>query len=192
MSDSPDQDYTTKSRKSRVIRLPIEQNEYSKIVNSSHAFRCWLDGNHAQYPELFPDRFSSGYLMKDSLVSEKIGLVLRRITVAGIAYSVRPSFVLPYLRKSVDIDVASNALFLRKFSVPFWALAYVFGEYPMYWYRLEASLGRFSVAGTTVKSPELLPSDIAADEKHTKGGTCKTPQTSGFIVNVTIFLETYK
>ena len=168
MSGSQDQDYTTSSRKSRIIRLPVEQSEYSKIVNDSHSFRDWLNGSHAQHPELFPDKFSNGYLMKDSSVSAKIGLVFRRITVDGIAYSVRPSFVLPYLRKHVDSEVASNALFLRKFSVPFWALAHVFGEYPMYWYRLETSLGRFSVVGTTVKSPELLPTDIAVDEKHTK------------------------
>ena len=32
-----------------------------------------------------------------------------------------------------------------------WALARVFGRDPMYWYRLECALGRFSVVGTTVR-----------------------------------------
>jgi len=37
----------------------------------------------------------------------------------------------------------------------------------MFWYRAEASLGNFSVAGTTVKDPQKLPQDLLADEKHT-------------------------
>src|SRR5512135_3788508 len=37
----------------------------------------------------------------------------------------------------------------------------------MYWHRLERSLGRFSLVGTTVKDPERLPRHLAADEKHT-------------------------
>ena len=37
---------------------------------------------------------------------------------------------------------------------------------PCNWYRPEQGLGRFSVVGTTVKSPEQLPTDLMADEKH--------------------------
>ena len=37
----------------------------------------------------------------------------------------------------------------------------------MYWYRLERSLGRFSLVGTTVSAAECLPDHLAADEKHT-------------------------
>jgi len=33
----------------------------------------------------------------------------------------------------------------------------------MYWYRLEQSLGRFSIVGTTVKHPEHLPQDLRVD-----------------------------
>ena len=168
LSGSQKPDYTNATRKSRVIRLPIEQNEYSKVIDDSHSFRCWLNDTHAQHQKLFSDEFPSGYRMKDSLVSAKTGLIFRRITIDGVAYSIRPSFVLPYLRQNIGNDTVSNALFLRKFSVPFWALAHVFGKYPMYWYRLEASLGRFSIVGTTVKFSKLLPTDIAADEKHTK------------------------
>ena len=43
----------------------------------------------------------------------------------------------------------------------------VFGRSPMYWYRLERSLGRFSLVGTTVQAAERLPRHLAADEKHT-------------------------
>ena len=37
----------------------------------------------------------------------------------------------------------------------------------MYWYRLEQSLGRFNLVGTTVKTPEVMPQELLADEKHT-------------------------
>ena len=43
----------------------------------------------------------------------------------------------------------------------------VFGRSPMYWYRLERSLGRFSLVGTTVQAAQRLPRHLAADEKHT-------------------------
>jgi hypothetical protein len=37
----------------------------------------------------------------------------------------------------------------------------------MYWHRLERSLGRNSLVGTTVKAAERLPRHLVADEKHT-------------------------
>jgi hypothetical protein len=37
----------------------------------------------------------------------------------------------------------------------------------MYWYRLERSLGRSSLVGTTVQAAERLPRHLVADEKHT-------------------------
>jgi len=37
----------------------------------------------------------------------------------------------------------------------------------MYWHRLECSLGRFSLVGTTVQAAEGLPRHLVADEKHT-------------------------
>ena len=51
--------------------------------------------------------------------------------------------------------------------MPYWALTEVFGRNPMYWYRLERALGRFSLVGTTVKTAERLPRHLVADEKHT-------------------------
>src|SRR5262249_44078189 len=56
-------------------------------------------------------------------------------------------------------------LFLRAFGVPFWALARVFGKDAMYWYRLEVSLGRNSIAGTTARQAGL-PEHLLADEHH--------------------------
>jgi hypothetical protein len=51
--------------------------------------------------------------------------------------------------------------------VPFWALTEVFGRSPMHWHRLERSLGRSSLVGTTVQRAESLPRHLVADEKHT-------------------------
>jgi hypothetical protein len=46
----------------------------------------------------------------------------------------------------------------------------VFGRSPMYWHRLECSLGRPSLVGTTVRAPDRLPRHLVADEKHTTLG----------------------
>jgi hypothetical protein len=40
----------------------------------------------------------------------------------------------------------------------------------MYWHRLERSLGRLSLVGTTVSSADRLPRHLVADEKHTTLG----------------------
>ena len=48
------------------------------------------------------------------------------------------------------------------------ALADGFGRDARYGYRLEQGLGRFRVVGTTVKTPERLPQDLVADEKHSR------------------------
>ena len=72
---------------------------------------------------------------------------------------------MPYMRGlTAEME---KALFLRRFGVPFWGLTYVFGHNDMFWYRAEASLGNFSVTGTTVKDTQKLPQDLLADEKHT-------------------------
>lgn len=121
------------------------------------------------YPELFPVTITAGYQLKDSRYSKKLGLRIRRIeTRDAQSWSVRPSFVTPYL--SGYVSEVAQPLFLRKFNVPFWGLAYVFGNDGMYWYRLECALGRNSIVGTTLKSAEALPKDLVADEKHTKQG----------------------
>ena len=72
-------------------------------------------------------------------------------------------------------------LMLRKFAVPFWALSYCFGRNSMYWYRMETSLGRHSIVGTTIKSAAKLPQHLSADEKHTKikGEKAYIPSTVG-------------
>src|SRR5262245_54651029 len=137
-----------------TICLPISQQDYLALIDDPVQFRRWLDGAFRDAPERFPDDFASGYTLNDHRLSRKLSLRLRRIRckASGRAFSVRPSFVLPYMAGLTD-DV-SNPLFLRRFGVPFWALARVFGKDPMSWYRLEVSLGRNSVVGTTARTAD--------------------------------------
>jgi hypothetical protein len=135
-----------------------------RIVHDPGAFRRALDDWFRQVPELFPAGFARGYELKDDRMSVKQGLPVRRILLKdGTAYSIRPSFLMPYMTAQVaDVE---GPLFLRTFGVPFWALARVFGNDPMFWYRLECGLGRFSIVGTTVRHAGL-PEHLLADEHH--------------------------
>jgi hypothetical protein len=148
-----------------TICLPTSKDDYCKVIDDPKAFRAWLDAAFRDSPELFPAGFAKGYTLKDHRSSAKCGLRLRRIQckATGQAFSVRPSFVLPYMAGLTD--AVERPLFLRRFGVPFWALAHVFGKDANYWYRLELSLGRNSVVGTTVRRAEL-PTDLLADEHH--------------------------
>jgi hypothetical protein len=159
------------TRSCSTICLPIDQEAYAQLVDDPKRFRDWLDDAFRRHPELFPAAFDQGYRLKDERRSEKLDLRLRRIRLAatGQTFSVRPSFALPYMVGTADR--VADALFLRSFGVPFWALARVFGKDHDYWYRLEVSLGRNSIAGTTVRRADL-PDHLLADEHHqTRDGT---------------------
>ena len=155
---------TQSSRRHRTICLPIAEEAYRQIVNDPVAFRRTIDDWFRQMPELFPANLAQGYELKDNRRSVKQGLPIRRILLKDqTAYSIRPSFLMPDMTaRTEDVE---GPLFLRKFGVPFWALAHVFGHDPMDWYRLECGLGRFSVVGTTVRQAEL-PEHLLADEHH--------------------------
>lgn len=152
------------SRGSRTICLPITEEQYHEVVRDCRRFREWLMECFARAPELFPAGFDGRFEMKDARTSTKANLTLRRIRLRdGSSYSVRPSFVMPFLTaRTAEVE---QALFLRKFAVPFWALAHVFGRNPMFWFRLECSLGRHSLLGTTVRQADI-PQHLLADEHH--------------------------
>jgi hypothetical protein len=155
---------TRSSRGNRTICVPIPEEVYSQVVNDPQQFRRTLDECFRQMPELFPKNFAEGYQLKDDRRSAKQDVSIRRIVLNdGLSYSVRPSFLMPYM--TARTKDAQGPLFLRKFGVPFWALARVFGHSPMYWYRIECGLGRFSVVGTTVRQA-VLPEHLLADEHH--------------------------
>ena len=155
---------TRSSRGHRTICVPIEEEDYLRIIHDPKAFRRTLDDCFRQTPELFPVNFALGYELKDDRMSAKQQIPIRRILLKDdSAYSIRPSFLMPYMTAhTADVE---GPLFLRKFGVPFWALARVFGGDPMFWYRMECGLGRFSVVGTTVRTA-TLPEHLLADEHH--------------------------
>jgi hypothetical protein len=161
MAESAEQ----KPRGCSTICLPIDKDLYQRLIDSAEQFRSWLDAAYGEMPELFPKAFAQGYTLKDARLSKKTGLRLRRIEckATGESFTVRPSFVLPYMAGYTD--EVEKALFLRSFGVPFWALTRVFGRDPMYWYRLEVSLGRNSIVGTTLRQAEI-PDHLLADEHH--------------------------
>ena len=148
-----------------TISLPFGQHDYEKAVADPAAFRAALDRLFTQMPELFPEAFAHGYLLKDSYRSVKLGLRIRRIEckATGEAFSVRPSFALPYMAGLADD--ASGPLFLRPSACPSGRCARVFGRDHAYWYRMEVALGRASVAGTTLRRADP-PEHLLADEHH--------------------------
>ena len=156
------------TRQNRRICLPFPQETYNETVSDAPQFRLYIDGMISQCPELSPPEAGDGWRAKDSHISKKQDVMIRRTEIAGIAHTVRPSFVMPYMTGMTDD--AEKALILRRFSVPFRAPAYVFGRDPMHWQRMEQSLGRNSIAGTTVREAESLPGHLVADEKHTRIG----------------------
>jgi hypothetical protein len=153
------------ARSCSTICLPVSIDSYRHVVTDPQRFRSWLDQMFRDAPELFPTAFAQGYRLKDARCSAKTGLRLRRIRLkaTGASFSVRPSFLLPSMTGWTD-DV-QGPLFLRAFGVPFWALARVFGRDAMYWYRLEVSLGRNSIVGTTLRQADV-PEHLLADEHH--------------------------
>lgn len=136
------------------------------MIEDCKMFRNELDRLINEHPELFPEGIHDGYRLKEVRRSKKSKIPTRRITVDSVAYTIRPSFVMP--SHVALTDEVEKALFLRKFDVPFWVLAYIFGRNTMYWYRMEQSLGRNSIVGTTIKDPKLLPEHLAAVEKHSR------------------------
>jgi hypothetical protein len=158
-------DKESANRNNRTICLPFSQENYLPNVINAKDFRQRIDERIELFPELFPPEICNGYKMKDIYSSKKQELDIRRIEIGGISYTIRPSFVMPYMTGMTD--EVEKALFMRKFNVPFWALSYVFGRDPMYWYRIEKALGRSSIVGTSIRKPEDIPEDLGADEKHT-------------------------
>jgi hypothetical protein len=114
---------TRSPRQHRTICLPISEEAYPQIVNDPSEFRRTIDDCFRRMPELFPANFAHGYRLKDDRFSVKQEVLIRRVRLRdGTAYSIRPSFLMPYL--SARTEKVEGPLFLRTFGVPFWALAH--------------------------------------------------------------------
>jgi hypothetical protein len=170
------------SRGRKHICMPFESEaQYQGCVADVAEYRAYLTKLHQHHPELFPQAWGEGYTFHDRYRSRKQPLVLRRIKLKATqeVFTLRPSFVLPYLvARTADVE---KALFLRQWGVPFGALAYVFGRDAMFWYRAWLSFGRPHLVGTTVKGRDKMPQDVVADEKITwlAGAEVVVPTTVG-------------
>ncbi len=155
------------SKPSKRITLAIELEEYKKIVKVPKEFRAWLDKHITCSPELFPANIENGYILHSIRNSRKMPkITLRRIELKEnrAIFTIAPSGVMPYMTSYTD-DV-EKALFLLRFGVPYWGLAYVFGKNDMFWFRQFCHFGHYNIVQTTVKDLEKLPEHLLADEKH--------------------------
>ncbi|MBV8612104.1 MAG: hypothetical protein JO034_32270 [Singulisphaera sp.] len=161
-----------------------------RIWHDSQAVRRHVEDLLERHPELFPKAMRQGFFLCGTLPqSQKLaGVCLRRVRVTETDedsrattqdYFLRPSFVLPYCRGTVD-DVEKGMMLLT-YNVPYHVVQYCFGHNAMYWYRLEQSLGRNSLVGTTVRAPDALPPHLAADEHHAqlRGADAYVAMTAG-------------
>jgi hypothetical protein len=169
------------------ITLPIEMEKYQEIIDGCPAYRQWVDSMINEHSELFPDTIGDGYSLHDKRISDKLKDVpLRRICLKNLdnkgkkqVFTIAPSCVMPYMAGYTD--EVEKALFLRRFDVPFWALAYLFGKNDDYWYRMENHFGRYNLVKTVVKPPDKLPVHLSADEKAAwlNGGKAAAAATAG-------------
>ena len=151
---------------SRQICLPISRDLYDDIWDDAGKVRIWLDQMIAEQPEVFPADIANGYAFAGRLPESKKmpGIRLRQIRIGDTAYTLRPSFVMPYFTGTTD--EMRKALLLLAHGVPCWLVSEVFGHNDMFWHRQLERLGRNSVVGTTVRDPQKLPQHLAADEHH--------------------------
>jgi hypothetical protein len=151
----------------RTIRLPLAELEYDWFIQDRTYAKSRLEELYEDHPELFPETFGWGYAFfgfTEPSIKQDLRCRRLRLDPGGEVFTVAPAFVMPYM--SGRTDEVEQALFLMRFHVPCWAIAEVFGRDPMYGYRLEQGLGRFSLVGTTVKRADRLPPDLVADEKQ--------------------------
>lgn len=166
-------EHTDVAKLNKRVILPIGLEEYQELSRDRVRFRAWLGNMIATYPELFPAEIAEGYELHDTLPASRklpdvrfrrIKLKVRNSEGKQEVLTIASSAVMPYMTGLTD-DV-QKALFLRQFTVPFWALTHVFGRDDSYWYRMVAAFGRNEIVGTTVKDEDKLPQDLLADEKH--------------------------
>ena len=158
--ETPERNY-----KSICIRFASQQ-EYQEMVKDKKRFRNYLKQKSMENSELFPEEIKTGFNFCGFVESKKQEMKMRRIKLKNNeVYQIRPSFLMPYM--IAKTDEIEKALYLRRWGVPFEALAHVFGRNPMYYYRAFISMGRPNLVSSTVKNAENLPKDLLGDEKHT-------------------------
>ena len=155
---------------SKTIILNITESDYDRFISDISYAKQVIDSALSEdtHGKIFPQGTAkTGYSLKGfERFSKKQRIKKRRIQIGDEIYRIHPAFVGSYMRgKMKDLKMG---IFLMRFGVPFWAIAFVFGMYAMYWYRVWIDLGRNSIVGTTIFSSGDLPEDILADEEHTR------------------------
>ena len=151
---------------SRQICINMTEDQYHDIWHDSAKVRSLIDRLVQQHPELFPDDIQQGYALSGMLPASKKmpDIRLRQIRIADVAFTLRPSFVMPYFTGTTE--ELRKPLLLLSYGVPCWLVTEVFGRDDMFWHRHLERLGRNSLVGTTVRDPDKLPEHLAADEHH--------------------------
>jgi len=142
----------------KTICLPMPPDvEYPVFVEDTAKYRAYLDELIEKHPELFPAEIISGYCFHGFVDSGKLHLRTRRIRLKSNrqAYQIRPDTLMPYMIG--DTEEVEKGLYLRRYGVPYEAIAHVLGHSAMYWYQATQSLGRISIVGATVKDPSSFP-----------------------------------
>ena len=150
------------------VCLSMNRETYDRIWHDAAAVRTEVEAAIERFPELFPPAIAQGFWLTGCLPeSAKLpGIRLRQLRLSNDeVYTLRPSFVLPYMAGFAD-DV-EYPLRLMEHGVPAWLVAEKFGHDAHYWDRLVERFGRNSLVGTTVRDPEQLPAHLTADEHHT-------------------------
>lgn len=157
--------------KARTIVLPIGREEYQQIVGNKKAYRKRLSQLLEEHPEIFPEGMAGGFSFSGCSRNMSKQPLRRRLVRLKkplnpyADYLLHPCFCMPYMR-GVTAEV-SEGLLLRKYNLPYHAIARTFGRNAMYWYEAEMSLSRYNIVGTTFKRRDVVPADILVDEHHT-------------------------
>lgn len=156
----------------RQICIPMSFDEHQLFSSDRDVARARLHELLGIHPEIFPELIVQSGFAFDGHERESArlpGVRLRRIctkaTGKKVVFTIRPSGILPSMVGKTD-DVKHGLLMLSR-ETPIDLVTDVCGRNDMFWYRLISRLGRFSLAGTTLRSAKQLPSHLAADEHHT-------------------------
>jgi hypothetical protein len=157
---------------SKRIHIIIEEKDYATFISKSNNVDAqkFIDKMIVSHSSLFPAGLSDGTLSYKlcgyTKCSKKSKIQCRIIELSNKErYYLHPTFQFSYMRG--DTTTLSNALFLLRFGVPFWALAVVYGHNAMYWYRIFIHLAKYDLLQTTVYDVSKMPKHLLADEYHT-------------------------
>jgi hypothetical protein len=153
-------------RGNHSIYLSIDKKEYESIIEDAVLYRLFIIKSIYYHKELFPIGIEGGFTLDDKDESKKLGLKIRRIKVKSTQerYSIYPCYVLPYMVSEITPTI-ENGLLLLHYGTPYWLVSQVLGKNDSYWERIERSLSRKSIVGTSTYNTTALPKDYVADEK---------------------------